>query len=81
MHYSDVILNTMASQITSVPIVCSTVCWEAQIKEDIGALRHWPLRGESIWWTLDSPYKGLVTQKKKQYFSVRAYDLNTVNHL
>ena len=43
--YSDVIMGAMASQITSVSIVCSTVC--SQIKENIKTLRHWPLWGES----------------------------------
>ena len=49
VHYSDVTLSAMASQITGVSIVCST--------ENIKAPRHWPLWGESgnaenasIWW-------------------------------
>ena len=40
-HYSDVIMITMASQITSLTI-------EVQIKENIKAPRHWPLCGEFI---------------------------------
>ena len=43
MHFNDIIMSVMASEITSVSIVCST----AQIKENIKALRHWPLGGES----------------------------------
>ena len=44
-HYYDVIMSTMASQITSIsnrsqPFV------QAQIKENIKAPRHWPLCGE-----------------------------------
>ena len=35
-------MGAMASQITGVPIIYSTV----QIKENIKALRHWPLCGE-----------------------------------
>ena len=37
--------GTMASQITSLTIVYSTVI-QAEIKENIKAPRHWPLRGE-----------------------------------
>ena len=44
-HYIDVIMGTMASPITSVTIVYSTVI-QAQIKENIKALRHWPLSGK-----------------------------------
>ena len=42
-HYGDVIMSTIASQITSVSIVYSTVCVQAEIKENIKAPRHWPL--------------------------------------
>ena len=42
MHYSDVIMSTMASQSTNLTIVYSTI----QIKEHIKAPRHWPLWGE-----------------------------------
>ena len=37
-------MSAMASQITGVSIVYSTV--QAQIKENIKAPCHWPLRGE-----------------------------------
>ena len=46
LHYSDIIMSTMASQITGVSLVCSTV-FQVQIKENIKALHHWPLWGES----------------------------------
>ena len=39
VHYSDVIKGTMASQITNLTIVYSTV----QIKENTKAPCHWPL--------------------------------------
>ena len=45
-HYSDVIMSTMASEITSLTIVYSTFI-QAQIKENTKALRHWPWCGES----------------------------------
>ena len=44
-HYNDVIMGMMATQITSLTIVYSTVI-RAQIKENIKAPRHWPLCGE-----------------------------------
>ena len=45
-HYHDVIMTTMASQITSLTVVYSTVYIQMQIKENIKAPRHWPLCGE-----------------------------------
>ena len=44
-HYNDVIMGTIASQITSLTIVYSIVI-QTQIKENIKAPRHWPLCGE-----------------------------------
>ena len=41
VHYSNVTMSTLASQISGVLIV------QAQIKENIIASRHWPLWGES----------------------------------
>ena len=38
-HYSNVIMDTMASQITSTTIVCLTI-YSAEIKENIKAPRH-----------------------------------------
>ena len=32
IHYGDVIMGAMASQITGVSIVCSTVCWGADLE-------------------------------------------------
>ena len=42
IHYNDIMMGTMASQITTLTIVYSTVI-QAQIKENIKAPRHWPL--------------------------------------
>ena len=44
MHYSDVMLSAMASQITGVSIVCSTV--GSGTDQNIKAPRHKPLCGE-----------------------------------
>ena len=45
MHYGDAIMSMMASQITSFTIVSSSFI-QAQFRENIEALRHWPLWGE-----------------------------------
>ena len=57
-HHIDVIIRAMASQITGTSIVCLTVV-QAQIKENVKALRHWPLCG----WPVNSLHKGPVTRK------------------
>ena len=44
-HYNDVIMGTVASQITSLTIVYSTVI-QTEIKENIKAPCHWSLCGE-----------------------------------
>ena len=44
-HDNDVIMGAMASQITSLTIVYSTVYSDAD-KKNIKAPRHWPLCGE-----------------------------------
>ena len=61
LHYSDVIMGTIAPQFTRLTIVYSTFI-QTQIKENIKAQRHWPLCGDfpaqmasdaenvSIWW-------------------------------
>ena len=46
MHYSDVIMSVMASEITVVSIVYWIICSGAENKENIKAPRHWPLCGE-----------------------------------
>ena len=46
-HYNDVIIGAMASQITSLTIVSSTVYSGTDLmNENIKAPRHWPLWGE-----------------------------------
>ena len=44
-HYIDVIMTTMASQITSLAVVYSIV-YSGVDKKNIKAPRHWPLCGE-----------------------------------
>ena len=59
-HYSDIIMSVMASQITSVSIVCSTVCSGVdQIKHQSSALLAF-VRGIHQW-PGDFPHKGPIT--------------------
>ena len=61
-HNSDIIMRAMASQITGVSIVCSTVCSSAD-QNKFEPPRHWPLRRGNHQRPMDSPNKGPVTQK------------------
>ena len=61
-HYSDVIMSTMASQITSVSMVCSTVCSGTdQRKRQSSALLSfvWGIHRSPV----NSPQKRPVTRK------------------
>ena len=61
-HYSDVIMGTMASQITGVSRFSSTVCsWTDQRKHQSSASLS-SVRGIHRW-PMDSSHKGPVTQK------------------
>ena len=57
-HYNDAIMGRMASIITTVSIVYSTVCSDAD--KNIKAPRYWPLWGE---FTGEFPAQRPVTQK------------------
>ena len=58
VHYRDVTMNAMASQITGVSIVYST--FFAQVKENIKAYR----------WPVNSPHKRPATQKLFPFYDV-----------
>ena len=74
-HHSDVIMNSMASHITGVSIICSTVCSAAQrIHRSIGSLAF--VRGIHRW-PVDSSRKGPVTQK---IFPIDDVTMNTSKH-
>ena len=73
-HYSDITTSALASQITGVSMVCSTVCSDAdQRKHRTSEPCHWPLWGEfpsqrasnaenvSIWWRHHEIWKSLPT--------------------
>ena len=59
-HYSDVIIDTVASQIASLTIVTQPFI-QGQIKENIKALCHWLLWGDR--WPVNSLHKAPVTRK------------------
>ena len=61
-HYSDVIMTTMASQITGVSMVCSTVCSGADQRKHQRSAPLAFLRGIHRS-PVDSPLKGPVTRK------------------
>ena len=61
-HYSDIIMCAMVSQVTSVSIVCSTVC------SGVDQRKHQSSASLAfVWgihrWPVNSPHKGPVTRK------------------
>ena len=61
-HYSDVIMSAMASQITSVSIVYSSVCSGADHRKHQSSASRVFVRGIHRW-PVNSPHKGPVTRK------------------
>ena len=61
-HYSDVIMGTMASQITSRTIVCSTVYLGTDQRKHQSSASLAFVRGIHQW-LVNSPHKGPVTRK------------------
>ena len=61
-HNSDVLMSVMASQITSLMIVCSTVCSGADQRKHQSSASLAFLMGIH-WWPVNSPHKGPVTWK------------------
>ena len=61
VHYNDVIMRAMASQIPDIPIVCSIICWGTDKKhQNFESLAF--VRGLHRW-QVDSPHKGPVPRK------------------
>ena len=61
-HCCDVIMSTIASQITRVSIICSIVCSGADQRKYQSSASLAFVRGIHRW-PVNSPHKGLVTQK------------------
>ena len=62
MHYNDVIMSAMASQMTSLTIVCSTVYSGADQRKHQSSVSLAFVRGIHRW-PMNSPHKGPVTRK------------------
>ena len=62
MHYGDVIMGTIASQITSLTIVYSTVYWDADQRKHQSSTALAFVRGIHRW-PVNSPHKWPVTRK------------------
>ena len=62
LHYGDVIMSTMASQITSVSIVYSTVCSGPDQRKHQSSASLAFVREIHRWW-VNSPHKWPVTPK------------------
>ena len=61
-HYIDVMMSAMAPQITSVSIVCSSVCSGADQRKYQSSASLAFVRGIH-WWPMNSPHKEPITRK------------------
>ena len=61
-HYGVVIMSAMASQITGVSIVCSSICLSADLRKHQSSASLAFVSGIHRW-TVDSPHAGPVTRK------------------
>ena len=68
-HYSDAIMSAMASQITNVTIVYSTVCSGADQRKHQSSVSLAFVRG-IYRWPMNSPHKGPVARKMFQFDEV-----------
>ena len=62
LHYIDVIINAMASQIFGVSIVCSTVCSDADQRKHQSSASLVFVKGIHRW-PVDFPHKQAVTRR------------------
>ena len=62
LHYSDVIMSVMASQIACILIVCSAVCSGEDQRKHQSSTSVTFVRGIHMW-PVNSPHKGPVTRK------------------
>ena len=76
-HYSDVIMRAMASQITSVSMICSTVCSDADQRKHQSSASLAFVRGIHRW-SVNSPHKGPVTRKMFPFDDVIMFIINFI---
>ena len=78
IHYSDVVMSAMASQITSVSIVCSTVCSDANQRKHQSSASLAFVR--EIHRAMDSHHKEPVTLKMFQFDDVIMIPISAFYH-
>ena len=61
-HYSDILMSTIASQITGVSIVCWNVGSGVNQRKHQSSASLGPVRGIHLW-PVNSPHQGPVTQQ------------------
>ena len=61
-HYNDVMMSSMASQITGMSVVYSTICSGTDQRKQQRSASLAFVRGNH-WWPVNFPHKGPVTQK------------------
>ena len=80
IHYSDVIMGAMASQITSLTIVYSTAYSGADQRKHQSSASLAFVRGIHRW-PVNSPHKGSVTQKMFPFDDVVMWTTETTKRL
>ena len=78
-HYSDIIMSMMASQITGISTVCSTVCSGADQRNLQSSTSRAFVRG-IIQWPVHSPHKGPVMRKMFPFYDVMKFGQHCVCH-
>ena len=84
IHYNDVIMSAMVSQITNLTLFTQPLI-QAQMKENIKVLRHWPLAAQkasnaenaSIWWRHHD--NKLNYKDSEKLFSMHCKNANHIN--
>ena len=74
VHYSDVMMSAMASQITILTIVCSTIYSGADRRKHQSSTSQ-PFVRRIHRWPVISPHKGPVTRKRFPFDDVIIYHL------
>ena len=75
VHYSDVIMSAMASQITGVLIVCLNVCSITDQRKHQSSMSLAFVRGIHRW-LVNSPHKGPVTRGRCSHLMTSSWNEN-----
>ena len=79
LHYHDVIMSLMVSQITCVATVCSTVCSGEDERKHQSSVSLVFVRGIH-WWLVNSPHQGPVTRRMFHLMTLSCKGLNTASN-